>query len=59
MNKVFFLIVSLFLFGCASQFPAPVDGERKKISKKCSDIDTVKKDATLFSISLKCGFDYK
>jgi lipoprotein NlpD len=59
MNKVFFLIVSLFLFGCASQFPAPVDGERKKISKKCPDIYTVKKDETLFSISLKCGFDYK
>ena len=59
MNKVFFLIVSLFLFGCASQFPAPVDGERKKISKKCPDIYTVKKDETLFSISLKCGFNYK
>ena len=59
MNKVFFLIASLFLFGCASQFPAPVDGERKKISKKCPDIYTVKKDETLFSISLKCGFDYK
>ncbi|MDC6484781.1 peptidoglycan DD-metalloendopeptidase family protein [Methylophilaceae bacterium] len=59
MNKVFFLIASLFLFGCASQFPAPVDGERKKISKECPDIYTVKKDETLFSISLKCGFNYK
>jgi lipoprotein NlpD len=51
--------VSFLLFGCASQFPAPVDGERKKISKKCPDVYTVKKGETIFSISLKCGFNYK
>ena len=59
MNKIFFVLVSFLLFGCASQFPAPVDGERKKISKKCPDVYTVKKGETIFSISLKCGFNYK
>ena len=59
MNKIFFVLVSFLLFGCASQFPAPVDGERKKISKECPDVYTVKKGETIFSISLKCGFNYK
>jgi len=59
MNKIFFVLVSFLLFGCASQFPAPVDGERKKISRKCPDVYTVKKGETIFSISLKCGFNYK
>ena len=59
MNKIFFVLVSFLLFGCASQIPAPVDGERKKISKKCPDVYTVKKGETIFSISLKCGFNYK
>jgi lipoprotein NlpD len=59
MNKIFFVLVSFLLFGCASQFPAPVGGERKKISKKCPDVYTVKKGETIFSISLKCGFNYK
>jgi lipoprotein NlpD len=59
MKKILFILVSLFLFGCASQFPAPVDGERKKISKECPDVYTVKKGETIFSISLKCGFDYQ
>ena len=59
MKKILFILVSLFLFSCASQFPAPVDGERKKISKECPDVYTVKKGETIFSISLKCGFDYQ
>jgi len=59
MNKIFFVLVSFLLFSCASQFPAPVDGERKKISKECPDVYTVKKGETIFSISLKCGFNYK
>ena len=59
MKKILFILVSLILFGCASQFPAPVDGERKKISKECPDVYTVKKGETIFSISLKCGFDYQ
>jgi lipoprotein NlpD len=59
MNKILIVLVLFFLFGCASQFPAPVDGERKKISKGCPDVYTVKKGETIFSISLKCGFDYQ
>jgi len=62
MNKIFFIIISIFLFGCASKFPAPVDGEKKvdKTSiKECPDIYTVKKGETIFSISLKCGFSYE
>jgi len=63
MNKIFFILISILLSGCASQFPAPVDGEKKrdvkKISKECPDIYTVKKGETIFSISLKCGFDYR
>jgi lipoprotein NlpD len=59
MNKIFFVLVSFLLFGCASQFPAAVDGEKKKISKNCPDVHTVKKGETIFSISLKCGFNYK
>jgi lipoprotein NlpD len=63
MNKIFFILILILLSGCASQFPAPVDGEKKrdikKISKECPDIYTVKKGETIFSISLKCGFDYR
>jgi len=59
MKKIFFLLVSIFLSGCASQFPAPVLGEVEKYSKECPDVYTVKKGETVFSISLKCGFDYK
>lgn len=59
MNRIFLILISIFLSSCASQFPAPVDGERKKPSKDCPDIYTVKEGETLFSISLKCGFDYK
>ena len=63
MNKIFFILILILLSGCASQFPAPVDKEKrrdiKKISKECPDIYTVKKGETIFSISLKCGFDYR
>lgn len=61
-NKIFFLLILILLSGCASQFPAPVDGEKKEIkktSKECPDIYTVQKDETIFSISLKCGFDHR
>jgi len=59
MKKIFFILAPLFLFGCASQFPAPVIGEAEKYSKECPDVYTVKKGETIFSISLKCGFDYQ
>ena len=59
MKKQFLILLSLFLSGCASQFPAPVEDGRKNISKGCSDVYTVKKGETIFSISLKCGLDYK
>ena len=59
MKKILFILVSIFLSGCASQFPAPVLGEAEKYSKECPDVYTVKKGETIFNISLKCGFDYK
>ncbi|MAS00352.1 MAG: hypothetical protein CMH24_03185 [Nitrosomonadales bacterium] len=62
-SKIFFILISILLSGCASQFPAPVDGDKKieikKSVKECPDIYTVKKGETIFSISLKCGFDYR
>ena len=59
MKKQFLILLSLFLSGCASQFPAPVEGVKEKYSKKCPDVYTVKKGETVFGISLKCGFDYQ
>ena len=59
MKKILFILVSIFLSGCASKFPAPVLGEAERYSKECLDVYTVKKGETIFSISLKCGFDYK
>ena len=59
MKKIFIILLLLFLSGCASQFPAPVQEEAKKINKDCPDVYTVKKGETIFSISLKCGFDYQ
>ena len=59
MKKILLILLSLFLYGCASQFPAKVEGEAKKYSKDCPDVYTVKKGETIFSISLKCGFDYQ
>jgi len=62
MKKQFLILIllSLFLSGCASQFPAPVEGVGEKYTKKkCPDVYTVKKGETVFGISLKCGFDYQ
>jgi len=61
MHKILFIFIPLFLASCASQFPAPVDGEKQKnkANKKCPDVYKVKKGETVFSIALKCGFDYK
>tara|TARA_B100000768_G_C11243209_1_gene360563 strand:+ start:327 stop:1208 length:882 start_codon:yes stop_codon:yes gene_type:complete len=62
MHKILFIFISLFLASCASKFPAPVDGEKPKnkaASRECPDVYKVKKGETIFSIALKCGFDYK
>tara|TARA_B100000795_G_scaffold83401_1_gene60528 strand:- start:380 stop:1258 length:879 start_codon:yes stop_codon:yes gene_type:complete len=61
MKKIFLILASLLVSSCASQFPAPVEGEREKYSKnkECPDVYTVKKGETIFNISLKCGFDYQ
>ena len=61
MHKILLIFIPLFIASCASQFPAPVDGENKKnkASKECPDVYKVKKGETVFSIALKCGFNYK
>ena len=51
------LIISLFP-GCASKLPVPVDNS-KNVIQKCPDVYIVKRGDTIFSLSLKCGFDYK
>lgn len=51
------LIIGLFQ-GCASKLPVPVDNS-KNVIQKCPDVYIVKKGDTIFSLSLKCGFDYK
>jgi len=57
---LFILLWSIFFIGCASKVPAPVEQKKyRSIINKCSDVYIVKKDETLFSISIKCGFDYK
>ena len=38
MKKILFILVSIFLSGCASQFPAPVLGKVEKYSKECPDV---------------------
>ena len=69
--KLLTILFSIFmLIGCASKAPAPVEGgidfeknEPKepaiKSSAQCPDVYIVKEGETLFSISLKCGFNYK
>lgn len=61
-------LMMLFVIGCASKAPAPVEGkfetkqekvEEVKPKIKCPDVYIVKENETLFSISLKCGFDYQ
>ena len=57
---IFLLLCSVFFIGCASKVPVPVEQKKySPIATKCSDVYIVKKDETLFSISIKCGFDYK
>lgn len=69
-NLLFLSLITIFFIGCASKSPAPVEGkieyETEKVEKKdtkpkkqCPDVYIVKKDETLFSISLKCGFNYQ
>ena len=57
INTYFFITFILLIHGCASNIPSPV--ENKNRIQKCPDVYTVKKGDTIFSISLKCGFDYK
>lgn len=57
INTYFFITLVLLIHGCASNIPSPV--ENKNRIQKCPDVYTVKKGDTIFSISLKCGFDYK
>jgi lipoprotein NlpD len=57
---IFLLFCSIFFIGCASKIPVPVEQKKPKpVVTKCADVYIVKKDETLFSISIKCGFDYK
>ena len=59
--KLFALPLLIILFqGCASKFPesVPVDNT-KNIIQECPDVYKAKKGDTIFSLSLKCGFDYK
>ena len=57
---LFLLLCSVFFIGCASKTPVPVEQKKYRPTvNKCSDVYIVKKDETLFSISIKCGFDYK
>lgn len=56
--KMHLLIFLVFLIhGCASNIPSPVENKNK--IQKCPDVYTVKNGDTIFSLSLKCGFDYK
>ena len=61
LTQLFLLLLIISLFqGCASKFPetVPVDNS-KNVIQKCPDVYKVKKGDTIFSLSLKCGFDYK
>ena len=53
----------VLFYGCAAQKPAPVDRGKPVDAKtdelKCSDVYTIKEGETIFSISIKCGVDYK
>ena len=60
------LWILVLFYGCAAQKPAPIDRgyqkkpvEDKKDASKCPDVYTVKEGETLFSISIKCGVEYK
>ena len=53
----------VLFYGCAAQKPAPVDRgkpvDAQTEESKCPDVYTVKDGETLFSISIKCGVNYK
>ena len=57
------LWVLVLFYGCAAQKPAPVDRgkpeDAKTVEAKCPGIYTIKEGETIFSISIKCGVDYK
>ena len=54
------LITFLIISGCVSKYPetVQVDNSQNKI-QKCPDVYKVVKGDTIFSLSIKCGFDYK
>jgi len=60
-NKFNFLLIFIVIFisGCASKFPTPVEGEIQKKEERCPDVYKVKAGETLFSISIMCGFNYQ
>ncbi len=61
-RNILLVLISIFIIGCASKIPAPVkDKITKPITKPiiCPDVYTVKEGETLFSISIKCGFNYE
>ncbi|MGA1513876.1 MAG: LysM peptidoglycan-binding domain-containing protein, partial [Methylophilaceae bacterium] len=53
-------ITILIISGCVSKYPetVQVDNSQNKI-QKCPDVYKVVKGDTIFSLSIKCGFDYK
>lgn len=71
IKKVFFIsILIALLYSCASKLPAPVEPQLSKTKKteststeerksKCPDVYKLKRGETLFSISIKCGYNYK
>ena len=54
------LITFLIISGCVTKYPetVQVDNSQNKI-QKCPDVYKVVKGDTIFSLSIKCGFDYK
>ena len=68
IKKILVFLWIMILTGCASKIPAPVENqsyeykkssEEKKKETGCPDVYKLKKGETLFSISIKCGFNYK
>ena len=69
--RIFYIsFLALFLYSCASKMPAPVEGKPYESKKpesvkkqekkpKCPDVYKLEKGETLFSISIKCGYNYK
>ena len=70
MRIIYISFLTLFLFSCASKLPAPVEEtpyeskktesvKKQKKKQKCPDVYKLKKGETLFSISIRCGYNYK